>query len=302
MRKYHFERLKDKQSGILSFVEYRKGGFKLVYGLMVAFLLICLFLSLFPLFFLAVQSFKSVEEITSLEFHFFPKNFDLGKIAEVWNSVNLSIYFLNSLLIVVLSVVAAVIFNGLLAYGVSIVKPTGSKIVYLMVLGSYMIPTVLSSIPLFAMLASLKLTSGLWPYAILPLTFGANAFYFINFKNYFDKIPRELVEAMRVDGAGEFTIFFRLVVPLAAPIVGIVAIFAVSASWSDYLLPSLLLTQDSMQTIMVKLVSLQTSRPAGFTDDMMLMCLLLSILPQIVLFLVFEKQITAGGTDGAVKG
>lgn len=292
-------KLKNKQSGIINFIDYKKTGFKILYIFMLIILFIFLFLALFPIFFLIVQSFKSVEELNDVNFHFWPENFDVTKVGDVWSKTNLTVYFVNSLLVTLGAVVSSIFFNGLLAYGVSIVKPKGAKVIYFLILGSYMIPGVLSIIPLFAMIAKMNLLNNYLP---LMLSFGANVFYFINFYNYFSKIPTELIEAMRVDGSSDLGIFFRLILPLSGSIIGIIAIFAVSAAWGDYLLPSLVLQNDSNYTIMVKLFSLNDSRPAGFTNDMMLMCLLLSIIPQIVIFLVFQKKITGGSMDGGVKG
>lgn len=164
-----------------------------------------------------------------------------------------------------------------------------------------MIPAVLAIIPLFAMIAKMQLINTFVP---LWFAFGANAFYFINFKNYFEKIPKELIEAMRIDGCGELTIFFKLILPLSKPIIGTIAIFATSAAWGDFLLPNLVLRDDSMFTLMVKLFSINATMGTvtGYTPDLLLMALLLSIIPQIVIFFVFQKQITGGSLDGGMKG
>lgn len=301
IKKPTIPRLKYKQSGIINFIEYKKTSYKIVYGIMMFLLLVALFLSLFPLFYLFVQAFKTTEEINSSIFHFWPENFDFGKIIDVWQKSGLGVYFLNTIIVVIGAIVCSVVFNGLLAYGVSIVKPKGSKFVYYLILGSYMIPTILSIVPLYAMIVKLNLVNTFIP---LWFAFGANAFYFINFKNYFDKIPTELVEAMRVDGYSDFAIFFKLIIPISKSIIGIVAIFATTAAWGDFLLPNLVLKEDSVWTIMVKLFSINATMGTveGYTPDMLLMALLLSIIPQIVMFLIFQKQITGGSMDGGVKG
>ena len=299
-QKFVFPRLKYKQAGIINFVEYKHKRFKLIYLLMLALLVISLFIAIFPLFYLLIQSFKTPEEINSNLFKFWPEVIDLGKIIDVWQVSGLGVYFTNTIIVLIGAIVSSIIFNGLLAYGVSIVKPKGSQLVYGLILGSYMIPTVLSIIPLYAMIVNLKLINSFIP---LWFAFGANAFYFINFKNYFDKIPKELVESMRVDGCGDFQIFFKLILPVSKPIIGTIAILATSAAWGDFLLPKLVLMDDSMFTLMVKLFSIKATMGtvAGYTPDMLLMALLLSIIPQIFIFLIFQKQITGGSLEGGVK-
>ena len=181
-RKYRPMLLSDKQAGILNFSDYKKKRFRVVYGVMIFLLVVFLVLAIFPLFYLFVQAFKTPEEINSNIFKFWPENFNIMKIFEAWQKTGLSKYFLNSLFVVVGAVVCSIVFNGLLAYGIGVLKPRGSKFFYNLILGSYMIPSVLAIIPLFAMIARLNLINTFVP---LWFAFGANAFYFINFKKLF---------------------------------------------------------------------------------------------------------------------
>lgn len=298
---FHMPRLRYKQDGIIVQSDYRRTRFKVLYGVMVAILALMLLCALFPLFFLFVQAFKSNAELTSSHFSFWPEAFDLGKIVDVWTKIGMGTYLTNTVLVIIGCAVCAIVFNGLLAYGVSILRPRGAKIIHGLIMGSYMIPTILSIVPLFKMISDIGLVN---TYIPLWFSFGANAYYFILFKNFFDKIPTELVEAMRVDGAGDLTIFFRLALPLSSAIVGVVAIFSVTAAWSDFLLPNLVLKDDSMFTLMVKIFSINATMGTvqGITPDMLLMALLISVIPQIAILLIFQRKITGGSLDGGVKG
>lgn len=300
-RSFHMPRLRYKQDGIIVQSDYRKTRFKVLYGVMVAILALMLLCALFPLFFLFVQAFKSNAELTSSHFSFWPEAFDLGKIVDVWTRIGMGTYLTNTVLVIIGCAVCAIVFNGLLAYGVSILRPRGAKVIHGLIMGSYMIPTILSIVPLFKMISDIGLVN---TYIPLWFSFGANAYYFILFKNFFDKIPAELVEAMRVDGAGDLTIFFRLALPLSSAIVGVVAIFSVTAAWSDFLLPNLVLKDDSMFTLMVKIFSINATMGTvqGITPDMLLMALLISVIPQIAILLIFQRKITGGSLDGGVKG
>lgn len=300
-KKLVIPRLKYKQDGILNFTDYKKLRFKILYVFMLLLLFLFLFIAIFPLFFLFVQAFKTTEEINSAVFNFWPADFNLGKIVDVWQASGMGTYLTNTVIVIIGATICAVFFNGLLAYAVSIVRPKGYKVVHYLIFGSYMIPTILSIIPLYAMIVNMHLIN---TYIPLWFAFGANAFYYMQFKNFFDKIPNELIEAMRVDGSSDFGIFFRLILPMSRSIVGIIAIFAVTAAWSDFLLPNLVLTQDSLYTIMVKLFSINSTMGTvqGYTPDMLLMALVISIIPQIFVFLIFQRQITGGSQEGAVKG
>jgi multiple sugar transport system permease protein len=200
-------------------------------------------------------------------------------------------------------VLCAVVFNGLLAYAVSIVKPMGHKLVYSLIMASYMIPAVASLVPLYSNIARLGLEGYAW-YLPLCLLYGANAYYFMMFKNYFDTIPKALFEAAKIDGANSIQMFFTVALPLSSPIVGVVSIFAMTASWADFLLPYLLLQDDSLATVMVKIYNLKMnmSNMMGFGIDKYLMALSISILPQIIVFAIFQKQITGTNATSGVKG
>jgi multiple sugar transport system permease protein len=289
-----------KKNGILAWSDYRHPAAWVAYGIGISILIIFVFLALAPIFWLFVSAFKSTSELYEIPYDFWPQNFSLMKIVEVWQYLNFGKYFLNSVIVAVGSVAAAIFFNGLLAYAVSVVKPRGYKIVYALVMLSFMIPAVANLVPLFKEIADFGLIDSYLP---LCLAAGANTFYFLLFKTYFDSLPQDLFEAARVDGAGDLRIFFSIIVPLSRPIIGVVSIFAMTAAWSDFLLPYLVLQDDAMKTIMVKIYSIQSTIATSteFGPDRLLMLLCLSIIPQIIFFAIFQKQITATSTTSGIK-
>ena len=136
-------------------------------------------------------------------------------------------------------------------------------------------------------------------YAPLWLTFGANAYYYLLFKDYFEKLPPSLIEAAKVDGLSDFKIFIRVVLPLSKSIMGVVAIFAMTASYSDFLLPYLVLQDDSLQTVMVAIYRLSGTDTLDASEFLML--LVISIIPQIIIFIVFQKQIMNTSASSGMK-
>lgn len=294
------KRLAEKTGGILNFTDYKKLSAKLGYGLILFLLLAGVVAAIAPPVWLFLSSFKDAEELTAVPYRLFPENFNLGKIVDVWNMIDFGKYFINTILVVAGAVACAVLFNGVLAYALSIVKPVGYQLVYGMVLAGYMIPAITSIVPLYKMIVKLNFIDSYIP---LALVFGANAYYLIMFKNYFDSLPKALFDAARVDGCNKIRMFFSIVLPLSRPIVGVISIFVMTAAWSDFLLPYLVLQSDKKMTIMVKIYDLQSTMGTvtGFGPDKLLMVLTISILPQILLFTLFQKQITGTTVTAGIK-
>lgn len=294
------KRLSNKSTGILIGADYKKTSFRILYGVIIFFLIVAVLTALTPVLWLFITSFKNAEEMTSIPYHLFPEVFNIGKIAEVWNMLNFGKYFLNTIIVVIGAVICSVVFNGLLAYAFAIVKPKGHKFFFAMVMASYMIPAIASIVPLFNQIINFGMLN---TYIPLWFMFGANAYYLIMFKNYFETLPPALFEAAEMDKCGKFKAFFTIVIPMSRPIIGVVAIFTMTAAWSDFLLPFLVLNDENLMTIMVKIYDLQATMGSvqGFGPDRMLMILTISILPQIVIFAIFQRQITGSSAAGAVK-
>lgn len=293
--------LHQEQNTLFNFQDFKKHRYRFLYFVFVFVLVAFLLTAIIPILWLFITSFKTVDEINSTTYHLFPAEFHLSKVIEVWNKAHFGRYFLNSILVGVGASVCAVFFNGLIAYAVNIIKPKGYKVVHILIMIAYMIPAVTGIIPIFTWLSAIGFTEGYLPYLALMLIFGANAFYYVNFKNYFESIPKSLFEAAKMDGCSDFKIFFKVVLPLSKPIIGVVSIFALTASWSDFLLPYLLLQDQELYTIMVEIFQIQTTIGNGFTNDEFLMLLVLSIIPQLIMFFLFQKQITNSTATSGIK-
>ena len=161
---------------------------------------------------------------------------------------------------------------------------------------SLMIPGVTSIVALFRNINLIGLNKSFVP---LWFSFGANAFWVVLFKQFFEEIPKELLEAARLDGCGVFKIFTSIMLPLSKPIIMVVAIFAVTAAWSDFLLPYLVLNGTDKITVMVKLFSFKDTPTDAVS---VLRASFFAIIPPTIIFAIFQKQITDGAASGAVKG
>lgn len=289
--------LASKTTGLLNFSDYKKKRHVFGYGCMMALLVIFVILALLPVIWLFISSFKTPNEIDSAVYHLFPQKWDFNVFVELWKQCGLTDIYINTIVVVIGGVICAVIFNSLLAYVIAVIKPVGHKVIHIMVLLAYMIPSALAIYPLLLSIDKLHLIGSYIP---LWFVFGANAYYYMLFKNYFEKLPSSLIEAAKIDGLSDFKIFFKVVLPLARPIIGVVAIFAMTAAYSDYLLPYLVIgTQSSSSwTLMVALFnfsSVQAIKPH------ILQLLVLSIIPQLIIFIILQKQIMNQNVNGGMK-
>ena len=289
-------KIKNKTDGLLNFSDYRNTKFKVVYIIFIILLVLFVITALLPIFWLFITSFKTVNEINSTTYHLFPQQFQIGKVFDVWNKVHFGRYYLNTLIVVIGAVIGSVVFNALLAYGVGVLKPVGYKVINTLVLLGYMIPAALAIYPLSQQIKNFGLINSYLP---LWLAFGANAYYYLLFKDYFEKMPKSLIEAAKVDGLSNIKIFFKVVLPLSRPIIGVVAIFSMTAAYSDFLLPYTILQDNEMKTVMVAIYNLSSTTTLDVSEQLML--LVISIVPQIIIFAIFQKQIMNQSVNSGMK-
>lgn len=267
-----------------------KGGIGLIYILCIAIAII----SMFPAIWVFLASFKDLKEFARQP-TILPESYDLSKFADTWNKLDFGKFYLNSFISVLGSAVCAVLFNGLTAFGISMLRPKGYKIIRALIMWSLLIPATVSIVPLYLNISSLGLRGSFLP---LWLSMGANAFYVVLFKQFFDNFPVSLVEAARLDGCNDLQIFYRIVLPMSKGIVAVVIIYAINAAWSDFLLPYLVLNQSGNETVMVRLFMFRNGRT---TDVDMIRAVALAIVPPILLFLFCSRMITRSVMQGGIK-
>lgn len=285
--------------------DLRRPGVKVGHAHVTAFCAAAAIVALMPVFWVLLSGFKDLKEFNRgvkgadnrYHLQFLPVSFSLDGYLDTWNQMKYTRYYLNSFAVVLGSVVTAVLFNGLLAYGLSRLKPRGWKVVYALIMGTLMLPATTSIVPLFINITRLGLSGSFLP---LWLLMGANAFYVVLFKNFYDAMPISLLEAARLDGCNNWQLFFRIVLPLSMPINIVIVIYAVNAAWSDFLLPYLLLNNTKLETVMVRMFSYRTSDRINNMD--IIRAIVFSIIPPIVLFIAFQRQITQNVMSAGIKG
>ncbi len=289
-----FDKFSTKQDGVIRGYDIHSFRVKVICGVILVLCLLIAAACLFPAFWVFLAGLKDIKEFrrnTTL----FPAKFDFGVFVKTWNDLKFTRYYINSFILVAGSVICAVIFNGILAYGLGILKPKGYRIINGLVMWSLLIPATTSVVSLFVNINRIGLNKSFIP---LWLVYGSNAFYVILFKEFFEKMPKELVEAAKLDGCNVLQVFTKIIFPLSKPIIMVVAIFSMTAAWSDFLLPYLVLNGSGKETVMIAMFSFRTSNA---TDVEVLRAITFSIIPPTILFLLFQKQITDGAAIGAIK-
>jgi multiple sugar transport system permease protein len=268
-----------------------------------------LIISLFPVIWVILSGFKELKEIIRVP-AILPESFKFDEFVLTWKQLNFGRYYINSGIVMLGGVVCAVLFNGLLAYALGVLRPPGHKVVFALVMWSMLIPPTTSIVAqyvnirrvvdFFALGLNVKAQDSLLSVAPLWLIMGANAFWMVLFKNFFEGIPKEYFEAAQLDGCSNLKIFSLIILPLSRPIAIVVAIFAATAAWSDFLLPNLLLNNGPWETVMVRLFEFRTAIRVNDADK--LRAVVFSIIPPVILFSLFQKQLTKGISAGGIKG
>lgn len=290
-----FSNYQKKEDGVIRFYDVKSH--KTRFWVVMIFITCCLMalIALFPVFWLVCSSLKNLTEYLSTN-QILPQHADWEGWIKTWNDFGFTKYYINSGISVAGGVLCPVFFNGLLAYVLAILKPVGHKIVLALVMWCLLIPPTTSFVALFVNIKKLGLTGSFIP---LWLSMGANAYWVILFKNYFESLPKDFIDAARLDGCSDFRVFTRIILPLSRPILVVVAIFAICAAWSDFLMPYLLLGGTDKETVMVKLFSFQNSIKTNQID--IIRAVLYSVIPPTILFALFQKQIMGGVMSGGIK-
>jgi ABC-type glycerol-3-phosphate transport system permease component len=255
--------------------------------------------ALFPLLWMAYSSLKPYAALYT-----FPPTFDLSDLGLHYYRAVLEstpfLSFLRSSTVVALgSTVFGTMFAAMAAYVLARTRFPGSRVISKLLLIAYIFPPILIAIPLFLVVTKLGLANT-WPGLIMvhiAYTFPFSTWMLISF---FSRIPVELEEAARIDGAGNIVVFTRVMLPLVAPGLVTVAVFAFISSWNEFLLSLIVLGAGDNRTLSVGLYSLVGGEFAQWGTAMA--ATTLAILPTLILFLLIQHRIASGLTAGAVKG
>lgn len=231
-----------------------------------------------------------------------PKQPTFDNFHYAWVQSGVWRYLLNSVIVVTIGTVLQVTVSALAAYALARKKFRGAALVSLLILSTMMLPEEVIAIPLYIVLGDLPLLgiSLLNSHAGMILPVVGWAFSIFMLTEFMRRVPAELEEAARVDGANEWQIFWVVILPLVRPALGTVAVFGFIMIWDQYLLPLIVANQDSLYTLPVALATVradETMPPAVFVA-----ITLIAMAPSILIYLAMQKAFNRGLLMGAVKG
>ena len=271
---------------------------RVVHGATLLFLLI---VGLGPLLWMAKSSVTPTQDTLRTPMALWPNGFDLGTFATAWTQTHIDRYLLNTVSIAFGSWVTQIVVATTAGYALSVLRPRFTRVMTGLVVATLFVPPIVLLVPLYLTVVDmpivhLRMIDSYWA---VWLPAGASAINIVLIKRFFDNLPREIFEAARVDGAGPFRMFWSIVLPMSRPILGVVSVFAVIATWKDYLWPLLVLRNPNLQPLSVRLPTLQPSTEL----DIFIAALTISSLIPIALFLIFQRMFLRGaGLSGAIKG
>lgn len=299
-----FSKKKDAQAaGIISKFDMQNPSVKILYGVIWFFMILAVLICFLPPLWCMTSALKDSREFFSVPATLIPRSFHPEKLWETWEMLNFGQAYLNTVIVLCGSLVMSLVCNGMMGYVLSRLRPRGYKLVLSLVLWTLMLPQSVSQVPLFKNFLSLPILGINITESYLPmwLLAGANAFYVLIFKSFFDSIPQSLIEAARLDGCTNLGIFFRVMLPLSKPVLMVIAIFTINASWSDFFWPYLVLgSRSELYTVMVKIFYMAGS--SGYSEDIQVVALIFTIIPPTILFLFFQRYIMSGFTLSGIKG
>lgn len=304
------KKFSEKPAGVINSADLKTFKGQFVYWLIMLILIFVCATCLIPALWTLSTGFKTSQEIyTSAKF--FPENLTWAGIKDslslAWTSMDATRSSLNTLVISIGATIFCLVIDGLGGYVLSRLKPTGTKLIFTLIVWTMMMPRQIRTVPVFISYMNWPLVVNTsWQVSLMntywPMILGAasGAFTVMLFKNNFDAISISLVEAAKLDGCGNMRIFFNIMVPLSVPIIMYVAIGSMRAPWGDFFDPYLILTDKTKYTLPVTIFSLQTDPSVKMNTYML--CLILSSIPGLLIFVLFQKYIVGGVNVGGVKG
>lgn len=254
-------------------------------------------ISLTPLLWMLSVSFMQTGEATHFPPPLLPAMPTLHNYYELFARAGMGRYLFNSFLVATCVTLLSLLFNTMAGYAFAKLKFAGRERTFRLLLAALVIPAQVAMMPLFLLLKQMGLVN---TYAGVVIPGMATIFGIFLVRQYARSIPDELLEAARIDGAGEFRIFFRIVLPALKPILVTLAIFSFLAAWNDFMWPLIVLSDQDMQTLPVALASL--SREHVQDNELMMAGAVVTIVPVLLLFLALQRHYIQGLLLGSVKG
>ena len=263
------------------------------------FMLLAFFISVYPLLWVVIQSLKTetefLESIWTL-----PARLNFQNYATAWNDAGMSRYFMNSVVVTLVTTAVNLVFVTCAGYAFAKLKFPGKTFFYYMIIFNLLIPTAIILLPMFTMVNRMHLVNTL-PALVFPYFQGFAPMGLIICRNYFEDLPDELMEAGKLDGCSNMQVFRKIMLPLAKPILATMAILSAMQVWNEYLWALTSITDESKYTLSVGVALFnKKTETVGYTP--VFAALSISALVIVVVYLCMQNNFVKSIAAGAVKG
>ncbi len=281
-------------------ISIRKQKYKKYLSIYLGFvlMLIITIVVLYPIVFVFITSIREYAFIISNPFGLNGIRFE--NYTDAWSKSNFSIYFVNSVIVSSLAIIAHIFFVALFSFAIGTLQFKGSKIVMFGLLSTMFITGEVTSVPMFLLFREFNFLNTLYA-LIIPAMFGPNAIGVLIGSNFLRKVPKEMREAAIIDGANILKIFWYIDLPMLKPILGLVAILVFQGVWSDFLWPLItVIGNEAAYTLPLGLINFQSQSNADF--GVLAAGLVIITVPILLVYILSSKHFIKGASAGAVKG
>lgn len=262
-------------------------------------LIACLSLFLFPVAWMVFTSLKSLPEIVSNPLAILPNNWNWSNYVEVFQNHPFGTYLWNTSWYTAVTVVTTVFFSAMIAFGFARFRARGQTALFALVLSTMMLPQQVVMIPQYLLFNSIG-----WVDSYLPLTVPAiagSAFLIFLLRQFYLGLPKELDEAVTIDGGGYFTIFFRIIIPLSLPAMATAGIIEFMFRWNDLMGPLIYLNSQELYPLSLGLANF-TAAYAATPWQLLMAASVMAVLPPLILFFFAQKYFIQGVVVSGTKG
>ena len=260
-------------------------------------LFIVAFMYLFPILWLLLSSLKPGSELFSYPLTFWPENLTFDGYKYSWSTMEFIKYFWNTLVVTITTTILTVLASATCGYALAKYQYWWLSVFFICILATTMLPTEVIMNPTFTVILNMGLYDSLAGLIIPSINTATGIFMF---RQYFITVPNDLIESARMDGAGEGRIFFRLMLPIAKPIIITLAIFSFQWRWNDYIWPLIVLSDPNKYTVQIALRSIVGAENIDWV--LLLSSSIISLLPMVLIFIVFQRYIMDTEVSTGIKG
>lgn len=243
-----------------------------------------------PFVWMILGSFKTTTEIRQYPTEFLPREPTLDNYVELFGRLDFAQFFLNSFVVAVFVTLGNIVFSSMIGYALAKLEFRGKRLLFGLVLGTLMVPGVVTFVPLFVLTANLGLVNS-YPGLILPFLITPLGVFLM--RQFMLSLPDDIIEAARIDGASEWRIFLRVIMPLCGPAVATLTILTFLGSWNNFLWPLVVATSEDMYTLPVALALYSVGQNAAQYGLMMAGAVVV-VVPVLIVFVFLQRYFVQG--------